>query len=107
MSTEKIRTINGKELLQIRQLHIQSSNHGENLRKNLSRVEKKKKPANGKNRLQTEHSGGESGIRTHGSVRNTTFRESHLRPLGHLSVYLSSHQPSKTPRKKERTDGEN
>ena len=53
------------------------------------RLRKKKKPANGKNRLQTEHSGGESGIRTHGSVRNTTFRESHLRPLGQPSkLYL-------------------
>lgn len=30
-------------LLRIRQLHIRSSNHGENLRKNLSRVDKKKK----------------------------------------------------------------
>ena len=66
----------GEKLLSVTQVSkesddILSSNHGENLRKNLSRVEKKKKPANGKNRLQTEHSGGESGIRTHGS---TTFR---------------------------------
>ncbi len=33
------------------------------------RLRKKKKPANGKNRLQTEFSGGVGGIRTHGTRR--------------------------------------
>lgn len=28
---------------------------------------------------------GESGIRTHGGLRHTAFREPHHRPLGHLS----------------------
>ena len=70
----------------IRQLHIQSSNlrkfrrelpiFRRELTEKSQRCRKKKKPANGKNRLQTEFSGGVGGIRTHGTRRYNWFRVS-------------------------------
>ena len=41
------------------------------------------------------------------TIFTENFESVPLWPLRYHSVYLSSHQPSKTPRKKERTDGEN
>ena len=51
-------------------------------RDHLSKKEKLANP------LVYELFGGELGIRTLGSLRNTTFRVSHLRPLGQLSIYV-------------------
>ena len=46
---------------------------------------KKKKSANGKNRLQTEFFGGDGGIRTHEPVRANAFR---VRPVMTTSIRL-------------------
>ena len=42
-------------------------------------------------RLLAFQFGGKAGIRTPGGLHHTTFPMLHLRPLGHLSVYLLSH----------------
>lgn len=67
-----------------------------------------KKAAFLRNEENRRFSGGGLGIRTLGRlITDTKFRVSHLRPLGQPSNIYLQHQVSETPRKKERTDGEN